>query len=116
MPDNPISSLSQTEFRDLMLDILSKNWSLKSTQNFLQSLEPPNETDVKCISWVSENCNLKLSTIRSMVSRGTIPSISRGKPLQFSKNKIIEWMENGRPKVNQVIDFAPIRKTKKPKN
>lgn len=110
MQHNPISSLSQTEFRDLMLDILSQNWSLKSAQNLLQSLEHPNETDVKCISWVSENCNLKSSTIRSMVSRGTIPFLSRKKPLQFSKKAIIDWMENGRPKPELKLDFTPKRK------
>lgn len=110
MLSNQISSLSVKEFTDLMLDILSQNRNLNDAQNLLMSLQPPNETDVKSILWVAENCNLKPSTIRSMVSRSTIPCLSRKKPLQFSAKAITEWMENGRKKPEVVIDFIPKRK------
>lgn len=93
-----------------MSGILAQNSNFKSAISLLQSIEPPNETDVKNIAWVSENCNLKPSTIRSMVSRGTIPFLSRKKPLQFSQKAITEWMVNGRPKTPLQLDFTPKRK------
>jgi len=110
MNDNSISTLTVNQFTDLMLGLLAQNSTLKSAKSLLQSLEPPNETDVKCIAWVSENCNLKPSTIRSMVSRGTIPFLTRKKPLQFSQKTITEWMTNGRPKTPLLLDFTPKRK------
>lgn len=110
MEKNQISTLTIKEFSFLMLDILSQNREIKKSENLLNSLQPPNETDVKSISWVAENCNLKASTIRSMVSRSTIPCLSRKKPLQFSAKAIIDWMENGRKKPEVLIDFTPKRK------
>ena len=110
MEKNQISTLTIEEFSFLMLNILSQNREIKKSENLLHAYQPPNETDVKSILWVSENCNLKPSTIRSMVSRSTIPCLSRKKPLQFSAKAITEWMENGRKKPEVVIDFTPKRK------
>ena len=110
MNHNLLSSLTVNQFADLMLGLLTQNSNLKSAKSLIQSLEPPNETDVKCIAWVAENCNLQPSTIRSMVSRGTIPFLTRKKPLQFSQKAITEWMINGRPKASLLLDFTPKRK------
>ena len=110
MEKNQISTLTIEEFSFLMLNILSQNREIIKSENLLNVYQPPNETDVKSILWVAENCNLKPSTIRSMVSRCTIPCLSRKKPLQFSAKAITEWMENGRKKPEVVIDFTPKRK------
>ncbi len=110
MNDNSISTLTVNQFTDLIAGLIAQNSTFKSAENLLHSLEPFNETDVKCIAWVSVNCNLKPSTIRSMVSRGTIPFLTRKKPLQFSQKAITEWMTNGRPKTPLLLDFTPKRK------
>ena len=74
------------------------------------------ETDNVDINWVSENLNMPISTIRTKVSRMEMPCKKRGKPMGFSKKEKIEWVEKGKPKVIQEIDFAPIRKSKKTTN
>lgn len=74
------------------------------------------ETDNVDINWVSENMKMPISTIRSKVSRMEMPCKKRGKPMAFSKKETIEWVENGKPKVIQEIDFAPVRKSKKTTN
>ena len=71
------------------------------------------ETDNVDINWVSENLKMPISTIRTKVSRMEMPCKKRGKPMGFSKKETIEWVEKGKPKVIQEIDFAPIRKSKK---
>ena len=71
------------------------------------------ETDNVDINWVSENLKIPIATIRTKVSRMEMPCKKRGKPMVFSKKEILEWYENGRPKVVQEIDFAPLKRTKK---
>lgn len=112
MNQNLISSLTVSEFTELMLGFITQNNNYNKAISLIESLEPPNETDITNIGWVAVNANYKLSTIKSMVSRETIPCVSRKKPLQFSKKAIIEWMENGRPKPKNELDFIPKRKRK----
>ena len=45
-----------------------------------------------------------------------MPCKKSGKPMGFSKKETIEWVEKGKPKVIQEIDFAPIRRSKKTTN
>lgn len=71
------------------------------------------ETDNADINWVSETLKMPKSTIRTKVSKMEMPCKQRGKPMVFSKKETIEWVEKGKPKVIQEIDFAPIRKSKK---
>ena len=71
------------------------------------------ETDNVDINWVSENLKMPKSTIRTKVSRKEMPCKQRGKPMVFSKKETLEWIENGRPKIVQEIDFAPLKRNKK---
>lgn len=111
MPNHQISSLTEKEFSELLLGILSQNSRLNDVKSLISSITPSNESDITGIEWVSVNCNYKLSTIRSKVSRQTIPYFSRKKPLQFSKKAILKWMEQGRPTTSIIQDFKPKRKT-----
>ena len=43
---------------------------------------------------------LKKSTIYSKSSRGELPVAAHGRPLAFLRSKIVQWMLDGRPKVN----------------
>jgi predicted DNA-binding transcriptional regulator AlpA len=103
----PIYTLSVKEFSELMQDNLK----------FLKISNPNHpieyETDNVDIDWVSQNFNMPKSTIRSKVSKGEMPCKKRGKPLFFSKSEIRKWVENGKPKVTQEVDFAPEKKRKK---
>jgi hypothetical protein len=111
MTNKPISELTETELSEFILGILSENTRLNDLNSLIKSITPSNESDITGIEWVSANCNYQLSTIRSKVSRETIPYFSRNKPLQFSKKAIIKWMEQGRPKTSIIKDFIPKRKT-----
>jgi hypothetical protein len=71
------------------------------------------ETDDVDINWVSENLKMPKPTIYTKVSKSAMPCKKRGKPMVFSKKETIEWVEKGKPPINQEIDFAPIRKNKK---
>lgn len=53
-------------------------------------------SEITGIKWVSDYTGLAETTIRSKVSKEEIPYKKRGKPLLFSKEKIVEWNENGR--------------------
>ena len=113
MEKKSIVELSVSEFKDLMQQIFGEERSTKKAIALLQSLEPHNDSDIKPIDWVSVTCNLKNSTIRSMVSRGCIPYLTRKKPLQFSQKAIIEWMQMGRPKNQIKLNYIPKRKANK---
>lgn len=104
---SPLYSLSIEQFKALLDEKL---------QNFQQhpfKSDVVFETDNVSIDWVSENLCIPKSTIRTKVSRGEMPCKKRGKPMLFSKQETLEWIENGRPKIVQEIDFAPRKKNKK---
>lgn len=103
----PIYTLSVKEFSELMQD----NLKILKIYNPNQTIEY--ETDNVDIDWVSKNFHIPKSTIRFKVSKGEMPCKKRGKPLFFSKSEIIKWVENGKPKVIQEVDFAPENKRKK---
>ncbi|OYU84277.1 MAG: hypothetical protein CFE24_07265 [Flavobacterium sp. BFFFF2] len=103
----PLYTLTVNEFSELI-------------RNQFKSIQIPNnkndtvyEIDNVDINWVSENLKIPIATIRTKVSRMEMPCKKRGKPMGFSKKQILEWNENGRPKVTQEIDFAQSRKKQK---
>lgn len=104
---SPLFSLTVSEFSVLM----QEQFKLFQIHNVKKDIVF--ETDNVDINWVSENLNMPISTIRTKVSRMEMPCKKRGKPMEFSKKEMLEWYENGKPKVIQEIDFAPIRKNKK---
>lgn len=107
---SPLFSLTVSEFSALM----QEQFKLFQIPNVKK--EVVFETDNVDINWVSENLKMAKSTIYTKVSKYQMPCKKRGKPMGFSKKETIEWVEKGKPKVIQEIDFAPIRKSKKPTN
>ena len=103
----PIFTLTVSEFSELIQE------QLKSLQLPVKNQNSILETDNVDINWVSENLKIPIATIRTKVSRMEMPCKKRGKPMVFSKKEILEWYENGRPKVVQEIDFAPLKRNKK---
>jgi hypothetical protein len=105
--EKPLFSMTVNEFMRLMDSKKPSSQSAK-TQNVRVNLE----TDSKDIIWVAKVTNLAHSTIRSKVCRGEIPFKKRGKPLIFSEEAIISWLENSRPKNEASFDFTPNHKKK----
>ncbi len=100
----PLYSLSVEQFKAI-LDEKFKHFQQPHTKTNVIY-----ETDNTNIDWVSENFNIPKGTIRSKVSKREMPCKKRGKPLIFSKKEIIEWVEKGKPKIEEEIEFAPVRK------
>ena len=101
----PLFALTVGQFSTLIQE-------LKLSHTPVSNQEIVFETDNADINWVSETLKIPISTIRTKVSRMEMPCKKRGKPMVFSKKETLEWNENGRPKVVQEIDFAPIKKLK----
>ena len=55
-------------------------------------------SDTLDLKKTSELTGLSSSTIYSKVSRFEMPSLTRGRPLLFSKTELMTWLASGRPK------------------
>jgi len=55
-------------------------------------------SDTLDLKKASELTGLSSSTIYSKVSRFQMPSLTRGRPLLFSKKDLMTWLASGRPK------------------
>lgn len=55
-------------------------------------------SDTLDLKKASELTGLSSSTIYSKVSRFQMPSLTRGRPLLFSKKELMTWLASGRPK------------------
>ena len=60
--------------------------------------------------------NCTVATIDKWSKVGILPRPIKKGGLVYYRLSDLNRTENGRPKLNQAIDFAPIRKTKKAKN
>jgi hypothetical protein len=59
----------------------------------------------------AEITGLKVKSIYSKVSRMEMPTISRGRPLMFSRKELERWLKEGKPTVGQMM-FADYKKKK----
>lgn len=64
--------------------------------------DQPLPEDTIGVSEVMKITGLKEKTIYSKVSRLQIPSITRGRPLMFSRAELQLWMKVGRPTVAEM--------------
>lgn len=64
--------------------------------------EQPLSEDTIGLSEVIKITGLKEKTIYSKVSRLQIPSITRGRPLMFSRAELQLWMKIGRPTIAEM--------------
>src|SRR5687768_7666679 len=71
------------------------------------------ESDIADLTWVSKETGYAKNSIYHMISSGKIPTVSRNKPLRFSKKAIRTWAEQGFPTNAQTnINNAIKRKNK----
>ena len=99
--NRPLYSLSIKEFLSLqneaheqkLLDLVQK----VASDNRLENQKE--ETDTIHLADASLLTGLKEKSIYSKVSRLELPSITRGRPLLFSRAELQLWMKIGRPTV-----------------
>ncbi len=94
----PLYTLTVGEYIELNKNIIGQQLEelfIKENQHLLQK----KDTD---IIFIDEACKLtgySKPTMYSKVSRYEIPVLSRGKPLTFSKQVLIDWIHQGKPSV-----------------
>ncbi len=97
----PLYTLTVGEYIELNKNMIRQQWQEllpKENQHLLQKKEND-------IIFIDEACKLtrySKPTMYSKVSRYEIPVLSRGKPLTFSKQDLINWIHLGKP--SSVID------------
>jgi excisionase family DNA binding protein len=91
------STLRQEILEELRLELPRLLYSINSDNN------DSSEKDFIGIDVACELLNLKKSTVYSKVSRGELPVVKRSKPLCFSKNQLIEYLNSGGRKTEAEI-------------
>lgn len=64
-------------------------------------LDEDQTEDIIDVKLAAKLIGLTIPTMYSKVSRFEIPTMSRGRPLLFSRKELISWLENGRPSLIQ---------------
>ena len=92
----PLFNLTVEEFENL-----SRNLFAAEAKRLLEKQDKTKQQKaLPDIIFVDEIINLtgyKKSTIYSKVSRYEMPVLSRRKPLTFSREAILSWIQNGKP-------------------
>ena len=102
--NRPLYSLSIKEFLSLqneaheqkLLGLVQK----VANDNRLENQKE--ESDTIHLPYASRLTGLREKSIYSKVSRLELPSISRGRPLLFSRSELQLWMKLGRPTVAEM--------------
>jgi predicted DNA-binding transcriptional regulator AlpA len=64
-------------------------------------LDEDQTEDIIGVKIAAKLTGLSIPTVYSKVSRFEMPTMSRGRPLLFSRKELISWLENGRPSIIQ---------------
>lgn len=94
----PLCTLSVEEFIELSRMIAVDNSVLLTYTDS----EDKMQNDIIYLEDVMELTSYKDSTVYSKVSRKEIPFVSGGRPLTFSREEIIQWIKDGRPKIAEM--------------
>ena len=98
--EKPLWHYSMREFLNLQKQEIESSLKemLTVAVSTIKSNEPLQE-DTIGIEEASKVTGLKQKSIYSKVSRLQIPSLTRGRPLMFSRSDLQLWMKVGRPTV-----------------
>lgn len=101
--DKPLWQLTMQEFIDIQKHEMTKlvKEMLNEAMNDIKSKDVPLEDTISAED-ADVITGLKMKTIYSKVSRLQIPSITRGRPLVFSRAELQNWMKIGRPTVAEM--------------
>ena len=61
------------------------------------------EKETLSVAEASVLTGLRPKSIYTKVSRLEMPSLTRGRPLMFSRTELVLWMRNGKPTVSQIM-------------
>jgi hypothetical protein len=100
--DQPLFTLTIRQFSELTKKIIAEEVKQFSSQIQDLHISSGNKGDVCFIQDACEITGLKKSTIYSKLSKKQMPSLSRRKPLTFSKKQLEMWIDAGRPKTDDV--------------
>ena len=101
--DKPLCQLTMQEFIEIQKQEMTKlvKEMLNEAMNDIKSKDVPLEDTISAED-AAVITGLKMKTIYSKVSRLQIPSITRGRPLVFSRAELQTWMKIGRPTVAEM--------------
>jgi excisionase family DNA binding protein len=98
--DNPLFALTIGEFSELAKRIIAEEVQKLADQIHDPNRDTKNDGDIGLIEQACQITGLKKSTIYSKLSKKQMPSLSRRKPLLFSKKQLQMWIKAGRPKTD----------------
>ena len=96
--DQPLFTLTVKQFSELTRSIIAEEVKQFSSQVQDLQIISENNGDICFIQDACQITGLKKSTIYSKLSKKQMPSLSRRKPLLFSKKQLQMWIIAGRPK------------------
>ncbi len=104
--EKPLWHYSMQEFVDILGD-REKELEFRVQQMFTSVVnqirsDQPEPDDTIGIEEASKVTGLKEKSIYTKVSRLQIPSLTRGRPLMFSRAELQLWMKIGRPSVAEM--------------
>ena len=101
--NTPIWQITVGDFERLVRKIVSEKVAQAVQDAFEEraKMEADQTEDIIDIKIASKITGLSVATIYSKVSRFELPSMSRGRPLLFSRKQLINWIEEGRPSLIQ---------------
>lgn len=108
----PLYALTIGEFTKLVREIVSDEM-IKVLEEHVESAGQGKDHDVIFLDDVVNLTGYQKATIYTKVSRYEIPVRSRNRPLTFSREKIEEWLENGKPSVIEKEADEYLRKQQK---
>ncbi|WP_051336155.1 helix-turn-helix domain-containing protein [Aquimarina latercula] len=94
----PLYSLTLEEYIQLNRRIIRQQLQ-EVLSNEKESTLHKAERDIIFIDEACELTGYSKPTMYSKISRLEIPVLSKGKPLTFSKQSLIEWIHQGKPNV-----------------
>jgi predicted DNA-binding transcriptional regulator AlpA len=96
----PIWQITIGDFERLLKKVVDERVSeaVKIAFETRAKLEANQTEDIIGIKVASKLTGLSVATLYSKVSRFEIPTISRGRPLRFSRQALVDWLEDRKPK------------------
>jgi excisionase family DNA binding protein len=98
--NRPLFTLTIEEFSELIKSIIAEEVQKLTNQIQDPNRDTKNNGDICLIEQACQITGLKKSTIYSKLSKKQIPSLTRRKPLLFSKKQLQMWIKAGRPKID----------------
>ncbi len=94
----PLYSLTVGEYTELNRNIIRQQLQ-ELLLNQRQLLPQKADRDIIFIDEACELTGYSKPTMYSKISKYELPVLSRGKPLTFSKQGLIQWIHQGKPNV-----------------